>query len=67
MHGFACRPMPVPWSQASAPGGAGRCFTMPGARPLRELAADGGLSVLGAECRAVGLEHLFKAALKIGA
>ncbi|KAK9839202.1 hypothetical protein WJX81_001051 [Elliptochloris bilobata] len=53
-------------AQADAPGSAGRCFTAPDARPLRELAADGGLSVLGAECRAVGLEHLFKAALKIG-
>ena len=52
--------------QEGAPGGAGRCFAGPEARPLRELAADGGLSTLGAECRAAGLEHLFKAALKIG-
>lgn len=37
-------------------------------QPLRnKLAADGGLSVLGAACRAAGLEHLFKAALKTGA
>ena len=52
--------------QEGTPGGAGRRFAGPEARPLRELAADGGLSVLGAECRAAGLEHLFKAALKIG-
>ncbi len=53
-------------AQEGAPGGAGRCFAAPDARPLRELPVQGGLSTLGAECRAVGLEHLFKAALKIG-